>query len=182
MCAVLCDGMGTGRAARADSALAAQLAARLLKAGFAPAGAARLVNAALALKNGGADESATTLDILKVDLYTGEAQLFKAGAAPSYLVRSGAVRAESAESVPLGILDRVIGRTLPLTLRDGDVAVLASDGAAAGGSAFTHALAGAQNEDAKALALRAAHAARKAAQTPDDVTVLALRLSAGEVT
>lgn len=182
ICAVLCDGMGTGRAARADSALAAQLAARLLKAGFAPAGAARLVNAALALKNGGADESATTLDILKVDLYTGEAQLFKAGAAPSYLVRSGAVRAESAESVPLGILDRVIGRTLPLTLRDGDVAVLASDGAAAGGSAFTRALAGAQNEDAKALALRAAHAARKAAQTPDDVTVLALRLSAGEVT
>ena len=47
---ILCDGMGTGRPAAVDGNLAAELTARLLKAGFTAELAARLVNVALALK------------------------------------------------------------------------------------------------------------------------------------
>lgn len=45
---ILCDGMGTGRPAAVDGSLAAELTARLLKAGFTAELAARLVNVALA--------------------------------------------------------------------------------------------------------------------------------------
>ena len=48
---ILCDGMGTGRPAAVDGNLAAELTARLLKAGFTAELAARLVNVALALKS-----------------------------------------------------------------------------------------------------------------------------------
>ena len=77
---ILCDGMGNGRPAAVDGNLAAELTARLLKAGFTAELAARLVNVALALKSD--EESGATLDLISVDLYTGTARLFKAGAAP----------------------------------------------------------------------------------------------------
>ena len=107
---ILCDGMGTGRPAAVDGNLAAELTARLLKAGFTAELAARLVNVALALKS--EDESGATLDLISVDLYTGTARLFKAGAAPgagagcgrSYPAYGGAGRGERTE--PGGAPDR----------------------------------------------------------------------------
>ena len=88
---ILCDGMGTGRPAAVDGNLAAELTARLLKAGIPAELAARLVNVALALKS--EEESGATLDLISVDLYTGTARLFKAGAAPGFLVHGGRARA-----------------------------------------------------------------------------------------
>ena len=41
------------------------------------------MNVALALKSD--EESGATLDLVSVDLYTGTARLFKAGAAPGFL-------------------------------------------------------------------------------------------------
>ena len=70
---ILCDGMGTGRPAAVDGSLAAELTARLLKAGFTAELAARLVNVALALKSD--EESGATLDLISVDLYTGTARI-----------------------------------------------------------------------------------------------------------
>uniref|UniRef100_UPI004029A1B5 SpoIIE family protein phosphatase n=1 Tax=Faecalibacterium prausnitzii TaxID=853 RepID=UPI004029A1B5 len=95
---ILCDGMGTGRPAAVDGNLAAELTARLLKAGFTAELAARLVNVALALKS--EDESGATLDLISVDLYTGTARLFKAGAAPGFLVHGGRVRAVGEATLP----------------------------------------------------------------------------------
>ncbi|MFR1785559.1 MAG: hypothetical protein ACLSWY_05960 [Ruthenibacterium lactatiformans] len=66
--------------------LAASLTKELLHAGFESASTARLVNIALALKSD--DESAVALDALSIDLYTGDAVLYKAGAAASFLLRT----------------------------------------------------------------------------------------------
>lgn len=71
---------GTGRPAAVDGNLAAELTARLLKAGFTAELAARLVNVALALKSD--EESGATLDLISVDLYTGTARLFKGRGGP----------------------------------------------------------------------------------------------------
>ena len=99
---ILCDGMGTGRPAAVDGQLAARLTGQLLRAGFAAESAARLVNVAMGLKNG-EQESGATLDLLTVDLFTGRAGLFKAGAAPSFLVRGGDPRMMEGASLPMGI-------------------------------------------------------------------------------
>lgn len=177
LCTVLCDGMGTGKAAAVDGALAARLSVRLLAAGFAPAQTARLVNAALGLKGG--EEAATTLDLLRVDPCTGNAVLYKAGAAPSFVLRAGGrVETFLADSVPVGILDDVSGRGTSFTLAPGDTAVLISDGALAPGLEGLAALLAAHgHKPPDALAAAVARAARQAAPRPDDVTVAVLRLS-----
>ena len=177
-CAVLCDGMGTGKEAAVDGVMAAQLACELLKAGFAPEETARLVNGSLALKNGAGQESATTLDILKIDLFTGKAVLFKAGAAPTFVIRSEFVDTFQTESVPLGILNKVLGQTMSLTLQEGDTAVLVSDGAVDGGADYLRAvLSEKKRQTAQGLAEFAAARARAHAQNPDDITVLTVRIT-----
>ncbi len=119
---ILCDGMGTGRPAAVDGNLAAELTARLLKAGFTAELAARLVNVALALKSD--EESGATLDLVSVDLYTGTARLFKAGAAPGFLVHGGKARAVGEASLPMGILGGVSGQSRVVHLAAGDYVVL----------------------------------------------------------
>ncbi len=130
---LLCDGMGTGRAAAVDGRMAAKLTSQLLRAGFAAESAARLVNVALGLKNAD-QESGATLDLLTVDLYTGRAGLFKAGAAPSFVVRGGIPRILDGASLPMGVVDSLVGRSTGFTLDEGDWAVLVSDGALCDGS------------------------------------------------
>lgn len=177
---ILCDGMGTGRPAAVDGNLAAELTARLLKAGFTAELAARLVNVALALKS--EEESGATLDLISVDLYTGTARLFKAGAAPGFIVHGGRARAVGDASLPMGILGGVNGQSRVVHLAAGDYAVLVSDGLLVDGTGWV----------AKQLELSAAagDAPEKLAQTlvetaqvrarkngrADDITAAVLRL------
>ena len=152
----------------------------MLRAGFAGDAAARLVNVALSLK--GDEESGATLDLLTVDLYTGRARLYKAGAAQSFVVRGGVPRALQGSSLPVGILERVVGRQQVLELAEGDLVVLLSDGALADGEAWVAQqlqLCAAVGNTPQEMAEIVADAARKraaVAQMPDDITVAVLRL------
>ena len=176
---LLCDGMGTGRAAAVDGQMAAKLTAQLLQAGFAAESAARLVNVALGLKNAG-QESGATLDLLTLDLYTGRAGLFKAGAAPSFLCRAGVVRTLDGASLPMGVLPTVTGRSTALTLDVGDTVMMVSDGALCDGSAWlcdqltlSTRLGQSPQQTAEAVA---ASAVRRSGARQDDITVAIVRL------
>ncbi len=177
---ILCDGMGTGRPAAVDGNLAAELTARLLKAGFTAELAARLVNVALALKSD--EESGATLDLISVDLYTGTARLFKAGAAPGFLVHGGRARAVGDVSLPMGILGGVTGQSRMVHLAAGDYAVLVSDGLLVDGTGWVLQqleLSAAADDPPDKLAKTLVEAARtRAEQTgrPDDITAAVLRL------
>ena len=174
---ILCDGMGTGRPAAVDGNLAAELTARLLKAGFTAELAARLVNVALALKSD--EESGATLDLVSVDLYTGTARLFKAGAAPGFLVHGGKARAVGEASLPMGILGGVSGQSRVVHLAAGDYVVLVSDGLLADGPGWVLQqleLSAAKAEAPDLLAKKLVEAARaRAVQRgrPDDITAAA---------
>ena len=177
---ILCDGMGTGRPAAVDGSLAAELTARLLKAGFTAELAARLVNVALALKSD--EESGATLDLVSVDLYTGTARLFKAGAAPGFLVHGGKARAVGEASLPMGILGGVSGQSRVVHLAAGDYVVLVSDGLLVDGPGWVMQqleLSAAKAEQPDVLAKKLVEAARaRAVQRgrPDDITAAVLRL------
>lgn len=174
--AVLCDGMGTGKLAAVGGVLAASLSRELLRAGVSSASAARLVNIALALKSD--DENAVTLDILCIDLYTGDAALYKAGAAASFVLRSGSAAVYSSDTLPIGILGKVSGRSETVYLAPGDTVALVSDGALAPGAPWLRAqLAAHAGEPVQKLADGVARAARERQRdAPDDVTVIAVRL------
>ncbi len=177
---ILCDGMGTGRPAAVDGNLAAELTARLLKAGFTAELAARLVNVALALKS--EDESGATLDLISVDLYTGTARLFKAGAAPGFLVHGGRVRAVGEATLPMGVLGGVNGQSRVVHLTAGDYAVLVSDGLLVDGAGWVAKqveLSAAAGDAPEKLAETLVETARIRAQKtgrPDDITAAVLRL------
>ncbi len=177
---LLCDGMGTGKHAAVDGRMAAKLTAQLLRAGFAAQSAARLVNVALSLKCA-EEESGATLDLLTVDLYTGRAGVFKAGAAPSFLVREGVARVLQAPSLPMGACDALVGRTDAFSMAEGDMAVLVSDGVLCDGTDWVleqlqlcARLGHTPDQVARAVA---DSAARRAGARPDDITVAVLRLT-----
>lgn len=176
---LLCDGMGTGRAAAVDGQMAAKLTAQLLRAGFAAESAARLVNVALGLK-GAEQEAGATLDLLTVDLYTGRAGLFKAGAAPSFLVRGGVPRMLDGASLPMGMLDSLVGRSTTFALDAGDWVVLVSDGALADGADWLmqqlQLCARLGHTPKQAAETVADAAARRAGDKQDDITVEVLQL------
>ena len=177
--AVLCDGMGTGKAAAVGGVLAASLTKELLHAGFESASTARLVNIALALKSD--DESAVALDALSIDLYTGDAVLYKAGAAASFLLRDGKAAVYSGDTLPIGILGSVTGRRELLCLPRRYRCAGERWRAGSGRLLAARAARGSRGRRAPKLADAVARAAREKQQDmPDDVTVMALRLRAVE--
>ncbi len=126
---LLCDGMGSGPEANRESSLAVRLLEQFLQSGVEAAQALTTLSSALALR--GEDTGGfTTVDLLQVDLFTGEGELFKLGAAPTYLKKGSHVQRLSSASLPAGLaegspssLDR-----FPLSLAPKDVVLMISDG------------------------------------------------------
>ncbi len=125
--AVLSDGMGSGNRAAIDGTMAASLFSRLIVSGFSFPCALRLVNSAMLVKSH--EESLATLDILKVNLYTGQSVVYKAGATVSLLYRKGKVGEIKKSAMPIGILRQAEFATVKGMLKDEDLVVIMSDGA-----------------------------------------------------
>lgn len=130
---LLCDGMGSGKAAHGESGLAVRLLEDFLRAGMEPRAALRTVNSALALKN---EESGafTTVDLLRIDLFTGAGEVCKLGAAPTYIRKGGAVKCLTGAALPAGLADGdgVGPDVTELALGPGDWVLLLSDGVSDG--------------------------------------------------
>lgn len=126
---LLCDGMGSGSAANRESSLAIRLLEEFLRAGVDTCHALATLASALALRgeeNGGF----TTVDLLQVDLFTGEGELFKLGAAPTYVRQGASVRRLAGSSLPAGLAEGSPAAfdRFSLHLAPGDWVVMASDG------------------------------------------------------
>lgn len=131
-CLLLSDGMGSGEAAHREAAMTVRLLKQFLQAGVEPLPALKTLNTAMLLR---CREGAgfTTIDLLRLDRSTGEAALYKYGAAPSYLKKLGRVTRYGGAALPAGLegADRqpdVIRFVLP---PDGWV-VMVSDGVVGG--------------------------------------------------
>ena len=131
---LLCDGMGSGRLAQRESALAVRLLEQFLKAGVRPENALQTISAALALR-GEEEIGFTTVDLLRVDLFTGEAAVYKYGAAPTYVRKGGGVSRLTGASLPAGLAGGEGGApdVSQLRLEAGDWVLLVTDGVTGGG-------------------------------------------------
>ena len=127
--AVISDGMGTGGRAAVDGSMAVSIISRLVKAGLGFDASLGAANAALMVKS--EDESLATADILSLDLFSGDAEIMKAGAPVTFVRRSGRVVRVEPSSLPAGILPDVRLTHDETTLGDGDLVVMLSDGAIA---------------------------------------------------
>lgn len=122
----LSDGMGVGAKASSESQAAVRLLENMLSSGFARELALKTINSVLLLRSN--DESFATLDMLVIDLYSGELDVIKVGAAPSFLKRGRQVGIISANSLPIGILEEVEISSEKRYLCPRDMIVMVSDG------------------------------------------------------
>lgn len=129
--ALISDGMGTGGRAAVDGSMAEGIMSKLIKAGLGFDCALQVVNSALMVKSG--DESLATLDIICIDLFTGIADLMKAGAPATYVKKGDVVERVDFPSLPVGILTDVKLIHKSVHLSDADWVLMVSDGAVAAG-------------------------------------------------
>ncbi len=170
---VLSDGMGTGGRAAVDGAMASGLMARLLKTGFGYDCSLKILNSSMLFKS--TDESLATIDIASIDLHTGTLELYKAGAAPTIVRRSGKTGKAESTSLPVGILRQVGFDKAAVKCRIGDIVVLMSDGATTEGTDWIRAEVEAwQDGTAQDLSDRLCLYARRRTteKRKDDITVM----------
>ena len=177
---LLCDGMGSGRLAQRESTLAVRLLEQFLRAGVRPESALRTLSSALALR-GEEEIGFTTIDLLRVDLFTGEGEIYKYGAAPSYIRKGTAVSRVTGCALPAGLAGGEGGApdVTRLKLEAGDWVVLLTDGITGGeGDQWVRdKLAAFEGGSPRELAQDIMDESGKQAGGTDDRTVLALRLS-----
>lgn len=170
---ILSDGMGTGGRAAVDGAMASGLMSRLIKAGFGYNCSLKILNSSMLFKS--TDESLATVDIASIDLYTGITELYKAGAAPTVIRRSGKTGKAESSSLPAGILREIGFDTAAVKCKVGDIIVLMSDGATTDGTDWLRAEVEAWQEgSAQDLAehLCACAKRRRTEKREDDITVM----------
>ena len=123
---VLCDGIGSGEEACCESNGAVDLMSRFLYSDFTEEQILRTLNSVLMIKLG--DERYVTFDFTVIDYGTKEIRLYKAGAAPSYIISGKNVDKISGKSLPLGILDNFEYCSFKKEINIGDMVVMVTDG------------------------------------------------------
>lgn len=183
LCLLLSDGMGSGEAARRESALTCRLLQQFLEAGVESEAALNTLNAAMTLR---AQEtgSFSTIDLLTFQLSDGRAALYKYGAAPTYIKRFGRVRRITGAALPAGLKSAPAGPDVTrLVLEPESFAVLVSDGVADSGHDewLQNLLAGWSGNDPQLLANLILREAEKQGGLVDDCGIQVLYVSADAI-
>ncbi len=123
---MLSDGMGSGSMACRESELVLELLEKFLEAGFSKETALKMMNSAMVIR--GEDDLYSTVDICSLDLYTGCCDLYKIGAATTFIKHRDYVERIVSSSLPVGVTHRMEIMNTKKQLEDGDFLVMVSDG------------------------------------------------------
>lgn len=130
---VLCDGMGVGSSAAAESRMVLRLLESFLRSGVAAETALRTLSGALTVR---AEDGLgfSTIDLLRIDLFSGEGIIYKMGAAPSYLRKNGIANRIGKSALPAGLSLGQEGHMdqTRFQVNAGDLLVLVTDGVSDG--------------------------------------------------
>ena len=126
---LISDGMRSGEDASLTSDICALFLEKMLSAGNRVELSIRMLNSFIRQKNSGTgDECSATIDLMELDLLSGQAIFAKNGAAPTYVVRGGSVYKLKSRTLPIGILKDSQPEFLRFRMHPGDVVVMVSDG------------------------------------------------------
>ena len=179
LCVILSDGMGCGETAADGSISTVSMLEEFLRSGVSPALAMKLLNSAMLLRDG-ENWGYATVDLMCMNLFTGEADFYKYGAAPTYVKSGGALKKLRCTSFAPG-LEQESGKApdeLHMHLKPGSVAVIASDGVVSDGHDdwLRRLLSDSDDGDMKTLAGSVVRAAIREYGRSDDMTALALKV------
>ncbi len=179
LCVILSDGCGSGQTAAKESVNALKILERFLTAGIDAELALRVLNSVMLLRNSDGTQF-TTIDLLYLDLFSGEAKIIKYGAAPSYIKRASEVTRVECETLAAGLYLEGIKspESTRLLLKEGDFVIVASDGVATAldDEWLKKTAAEFQGGSARELSLKILEEAVKKYGQEDDMTVLTILL------
>lgn len=122
----LSDGMGTGQSAAAQSKATVSMLESFLESGFDKGMAVSLINSVLVLKSD--EDSTCTIDMSMIDLFSGEVEFVKIGAAPTYIKKESRVELIRSASLPAGILPGLDAELARRNVDSGDMVIMVTDG------------------------------------------------------
>ena len=124
---ILSDGMGSGPEASEESMATVELVEKFMESGFDEDVTVNTVNSIMELRFSEA-EKYSTLDLAKVDVYTGEAKFVKIGAAPTFIKRGSEVTDVNTNNLPFALVDEIDVDIKRENLQAGDIMISVSDG------------------------------------------------------
>ena len=123
---VLSDGMGSGPQAALQSSTVISLLENLFESGIDTELAIKTVNSLMILRSAG--DNFATIDLVMLNLYSGQAEFIKIGAPPSLIARGRKISQVRAISLPAGIVKDIEISSIAKKLTKGDLLVIFSDG------------------------------------------------------
>lgn len=123
---IISDGMGKGSRAAAESQMVVNTLSELLEAGFDVELAVKTVNSILI--TGNQSDMFATVDLAIINKETGRTQIFKMGAASTFVKHDGRVSMLKRPAPPVGILGGMKLEYIDVRLRRGDLLIMVSDG------------------------------------------------------
>lgn len=175
--ALVSDGMGSGSAAALTSGVCAAFLEKMLGAGNAKTTTLKLLNNMIRM---GGEESGATVDLLELDLLSGQASFIKSGAAPSYVKRGDNLFRIRSKTVPIGLTESLDAEKIRFDAEPGDVIVMLSDGICQGGEDapwLMEILSGDFDGDLSPIAERIVGVAAGTHDRRDDMSVALIRVS-----
>ena len=174
----LCDGMGSGQAAKKVSSITISLIEAFFRAEMPASIVLETINKLMSFNR---DETFTCLDVAAIDLNTLSAGFIKIGSPAGIIIKKDGIKVMESNSLPLGILDSIHPTVCEERLEEDDIVVFMSDGIS---SAFPSAtdlyafLEKLKPLNPQNLADQILAGAKKAARgkAPDDMTILAVRI------
>ncbi|MPM89320.1 Stage II sporulation protein E [bioreactor metagenome] len=124
---MISDGMGSGPQAGKESSAAVDLINKFVKLGFNKLTAINTINSLMTI-NFSQDEKFSTVDLNTIDLYTGEAEFIKVGAAATLIKSENKIETMDCKSLPIGVLEKVDTEVIKKQVKNGDMIIMVSDG------------------------------------------------------
>ena len=120
------DGMGSGKDAKKSSTTVINMLKRLLTTGFDKDTSIGLINSAISMNS--EKETYATIDISIIDLSSGNLEMVKNGACPTFIKSDKGVEVVKAVSFPAGVLDKIDLVVYDKDLKNDDIIIMCSDG------------------------------------------------------
>lgn len=174
---LLSDGMGTGDWAAKCSGSTVDILEKFLRSGVAPETALNILNNLMLIKNE-TETICATIDLMCINLFTGDTSVFKFGAAPTYIRKGDTVKKIKSKKLAIGLESSVKSEldNFKMKLSPSSFAVIISDGVLGGsddiwlGDLFAHF----EGNNTKDLARAILKSAADKYGCEDDMTVLAV--------
>lgn len=122
---LLADGMGSGKEACTQSELIINILKKMIKGGLSISAALNTYRSIIRINE---PFAFSTIDICSIDLNSGHAELYKAGAFDSFLLSKGRCFMFTGGGVPIGLTNTDCIKHETIKLHSGDYLILASDG------------------------------------------------------